>query len=208
MGCLHISPLCRRLAPAALILVTLLDTSRAQSILGIRVGDDREKFQAIRSPPTVVDHPGSFTVSAWDLSNGNTLSATTSKSGTIVYVELDWGGRESGAQSDFPGFTFGRTTLADIRQKFGSNGMGFKNRPSSTKAEGGIALLNSYEVGSVIVTFVTKIQNIDFPVIQTNPSALSKTATLDALILSESDYARINWGEAAYDTSYKPIQWK
>lgn len=203
-----ILPNCRGPILAPLILVSLCNASGAQSILGLGVGDDQAKLQTIGSPPSAVEHPGSFTVTAWNLSNGNTLSVTTSKGGVIVYIELDWGGREGGTQSEFPGFTFGKTTLADIRQKFASNGMAFEHRPTSTKVEGGIALLNSYEVGSVIVTFITKIQNIDIPAIQKNPSSLPGAATLDALILSDLDYVRINWGKAVYDTDYKPIQWK
>jgi hypothetical protein len=58
---------------------------------------------------------------------------------------------------DFPGMIYGETTLAEIRKRFGSNGMAFRDRAPVVPTDQGLALLNAYEVGPIVVTFVTMV---------------------------------------------------
>lgn len=193
---------------AAALTISSMGPVQAQSIAGMRIGDSRAQFNRLRVTPSRVDHAGAYIITAWHLADGNQISATTSKDGRIVYLESDWGGHESGAKSDFPSFVFGRTTLAQIRRKLGNNGIEFEDRPPTTPTEGGVALLNSYQAGQTIITFVTKVLPKDFDAVKRKPSNLGQAATLDALILADPYYARVNWGTPIFSPNYKAIEWK
>lgn len=106
--------------------------------------------------------------------------------------------------SDFPGLTFGTTTLADLRQKFGSNGFAFEQHGGVVKVREGVVLINSYEVGSVVATFVTKVDSRH----ASSASDISENAVLVALSIADPHYANSVWGQRNYDQNYHQIEWK
>jgi hypothetical protein len=61
-------------------------------------------------------------------------------------------------------------------------------------------LINSYDVGSVIATFVTKISGRP-----TRSQALSGDAFLVALSIADPGYADGAWGDRTYDPAYHAI---
>lgn len=183
----------------------------AQTLSGLRIGDDKSSIEKLGSP-NITEQDGPYTLVEYEFSNGNELHITISQAGKIAYMELDWGGKQEGARSDFPGFSFGTTNLDEIMTKFGSTGMTFSKRPWLSDEAGGIVMLNSYEVGTTVLTVATKVDNIDLPAmmaeLKKGVPAMPKYARLVSLILADADYVRINWGERTYDKEYKKIELK
>jgi S1-C subfamily serine protease len=198
--------------PTLLLLLSLIycllfnASGHAQSLSGLHIGDEISRATMIGLPPTAVNKTGPFTIARWDFQDGNSLSVTASNAGRIVYMESDWGQRKVGSTSDFPGLVFGRTTLAQLRAKFASNGFMFNDRGSSFTTSDGIILLNSYEVGPTVVTFYTKVSR-DSIVAARDAQKLPGLAVLDGISLADKEYADNAWGERVYDPRYKRIEW-
>ena len=130
-----------RILPLPLAIALLLGMhASAQSLSGLRVGDDLSSTARLGLSPVERNRSGPFTITKWRLPDGNELSVTAGSNGKIVYIESDWVRSPSGTYSDFPGLYFGRTSLTDIRQKFGSNGFAYGGRtvmraPDKSQAE-------------------------------------------------------------------------
>jgi hypothetical protein len=149
-------------------------------------------------------------VQRWNLPNGNSLSVTVDKNGKVAYIESDWNGKGDDPESDLPGLRFGRTTLAELRKKFGSNGFGYKARGYSVETPDGVVMMNSYEASGVVITFYTKVNRDEYARVKSsgeNPQ-LADYARLDAISIAASEYASSEWGDRVYDPSYKKIEWK
>jgi predicted aspartyl protease len=179
-------------------LVLCIASARSQSLSGIRIGDDRLSVaERIGFPPARASRSGPFSFAKWVLEDGNELSVTARISdGKIVYIESDWGGKQLGSDADFPGFYFGRTTLAEIEARLGSNGtVAFINHyfwPDETDRS--VVGSNSYEVDTadpVIVTFITKLP---WSTIKQKKGKFKTSETLNdfrvlyGIILSEPEY--------------------
>ncbi len=152
---------------------------------------------------------GSFTVSRWDLSNGNTVSVTSSpETGKIVFIESDWGGDAGKAATDIPGLTFGSSTLADIRRRFGSNGFGFQSNVVSM-IDKDIVSFNCYHVGDdgdLVAVFVTRLPMSRVPMVSGKPEPKLGEGHLDAVILASLVYLKEIWGaDMISDSKERPI---
>jgi hypothetical protein len=143
-------------AAAFLLRMNLATSLHAQSLASIRVGQPSSKLSAL-GPASASDTYKGMEVSKWVLPTGSDFSAAIGSSGQIVYAELDWGGKGDTPECDLSGLRFGITTLSELRKRFGSNGFAFKGRPASIETHDGLAMLNSYQAGAVVVTFYTKI---------------------------------------------------
>ncbi len=194
--------------PFAVILCTALlvapAVSQAQTLSNVRIGDKSSALARL-GKPTLTDTYKTFVVHKWCFENGNELSVTTDADGKIVYLELDWGGRPAGRETDLRWLFFGETTLSDLRKGFGSNGFAFKERGGVIEAPDGegISMMNSYEVGTKVVTFITKVSATVAP-----DSPIADHATLDAISIADPNFARTEWGERVYDPEYRKIEWK
>jgi hypothetical protein len=206
----------KHLLPAVLAVISVIlpSVSGAQSMSGVSIGDDRRQLESLGSKPVASEAMGPHSLEKYKLSGGNDLSVTYRRgSGTIVYVETDWGGQTAGAFSDFEGFKFGTTTLSQIRSKLRSNGISFRSRPPvSVTPEGGLVLFNSYEVegADTIVTFVTSISPKIVKSAKesgSNPD-VGQIATLEAMIIGQKDYLDTIWGsDKTMSPGYAPIAW-
>ncbi len=180
--------------------------THAQTLQDLRIGDDASRWSKLGAP-CETDNYEAFKVRKWCLANGNELSVTTNSDGKIVYIESDWGGRSSETASDLHDLTFGNTTLGELRKRFGNNGFYFKDRGGVIDIPNGIAMINSYEVGTNIVTFITKIDGEGAA--NSGPdSSIPKRAKLDAISIASGEYAKSEWGERVYDPDYRKIEWK
>jgi hypothetical protein len=125
----------------------------------------------------------------------------------------DLGCGVNGKPSDFPGFVYGQTTLADIRAHAQNNGFAFKEHLIGVRLDG-LALFNAYEIEGtpgVVVTFVTKLSKTDDERLRTGKANvdINRAARLDAIILADAGYLNAIWGDAKLThKAYKPIRWE
>jgi hypothetical protein len=186
----------------------LVGSAHAQSLSGLRIGDPVSKTTSIGIEPAAKNRTGRFTVIRWVFPDENELSVTAdTTTGRIVYIESDWGGRGAGSFSDYPGFLYGKTTLNEIRARFGSNGIAFSERGPLVKIADGLIALNAYEVGMIVVTFVTKVGAKDIPTLANNKRELGAIAALVSISLADPAYADTAWGKRIKDPKYQRIIW-
>lgn len=185
----------------------------AQSLSGLHIGDAAPHLQELGKPvATAPDGP--YLNQKWTFPTGNDLAVSTSADGLIVYLESDWGGHSGNGNDDpgcdLPGVKFGSTTLADLRKRFGSNGFVFQNRSPLLETDDGVVLFNAYEVGTKVVTFITKASKQDYARSKQGGAGwdLADHAKLDAILIADGDYAVYEWGPRVYDPGYKKIEWK
>ena len=140
-------------------LLALTAVAQAQTLNGIRIGEEISAASRMAGKSTFRVAAGPHEEVRWRLPDGNKLAlATDPGNGRIAYAEETWGGRPDGKPADFPGFIYGETTLADIRMHAENNGFAFVERLIDERPDG-LRLFNSYEVeGSpgLVVTFVTR----------------------------------------------------
>jgi hypothetical protein len=189
-------------------------TAQAQSLSGIKVGEQVSSVPKLAARPLPSKSLDLHEAWRWKLPDGNRLSvAADPETKRIVYAEKTWGGGVNGKSADFPGFVYGQTTLADIRAHAQNNGFAFKEHLIDVRADG-LALFNAYEVEGapgLVVTFVTKLSRKDderFRTGQTNVD-INRAARLDAIILADAGYLDTIWGDAKLrGKAYKPIRWE
>lgn len=184
------------------LLLLFSSAAHAQSLSGLQVGDDSGKTKALGEP----DNTGTYKKYAlrkWRLPNGNDISVSVQADGKLAYIETDWNFTEAGATSEMFEFSFGRTSLTDIRAKLGSNGMAFRGRSSVARIEAGLVMMNAYEVGQTMVTFITLVPPADFDKAAAGEPA--EYAMLVAISMASPAYAAEEWGERLPDERYKPL---
>jgi hypothetical protein len=195
----------------ATLLATALITAvmaRAQSLSSLHIGDPGARLAAL-GKPTSTDTRNGNTVRKWTLPNGNDLSATTDGSGRIIFIESDWNGADDSPACDLPNLHFGKTTLAELRARFGSNGFAFKELSGQLLSSDGAVLVNSYEANGVVITFYNKVSNK--AAAQLDPegqTTIADQAKLDAISIASPGYAKAEYGDRVYDPNYKPVTWK
>jgi hypothetical protein len=194
-----------------LLLGIVMSFAHGQSLSSLRIGDAASKLSTLGKPSSA-DADKDNTVSRWTLANGNELAVTTNKSGQIVHIEADWnpGKRDSESTGcDLPGLRFGETTLAELRKRLGSNGFAFKDRGGQLLAEDGAVMVNSYEANGLVITFYNKVSNTEVATLDAEGhSSIADHARLDAISISDANYAKSKWGERVYDPHYKKVDWK
>jgi hypothetical protein len=189
-------------------------TAQAQSLSGIKVGEEISSASKLDARPLPSKSVDPHEARRWKLPDGNRLSvAADPETKKIVYAEKTWGGGVNGKPSDFPGFVYGQTTLADIRAHAQNNGFAFKERLIGVRPDG-LALFNAYEIEGapgVVVTFVTKLSKKDDERLRTGKANvdINRAARLDAIILADAGYLDTMWGDAKLrGKAYKPIRWE
>ncbi len=205
----------RRLIFLFFILIWFATASTAQTIAGIRIGEPPKVLDKLNLKPTARETQGSKETVKYRLADGDDLSATSdSHTNRILYIERDWCREPRNTTTDFPGFTFGVTTLEDIRKANRSNGFTYQSNAMG-QAGGELFTFNAYrlkDATGLVVVFVTtlniaevrrKLGNKD-----SSPEDIPKNLRLDALILAEESYLDEIWGiQKAYDKENKPIGW-
>lgn len=180
----------------------------AQALLDFRVGDTPTGLSKLGQVSGLDKYKGND-LYRWVLSNHNSLRAAVDPEGEIVYLESSWGHKSDETGCDLKGLKFGATTLADLRRRFGNNGFAFKKRPHVTNTDDGVVLLNSWETGSVVVTFYTRISPADYAKARASgENDAAPDAKLEAISLANAAYAKSEWGDRVYDPAYKKIEWK
>lgn len=192
-----------------LVFLILTTVVNAQTMSGIRIGDPLSSTSKIGFSPTAKEENGPLVIQKWRFQNKNELSITAFRNtGRIVYMETNWGGDRNGSFSDVPGMIYGKTTISDIRKRFGNNGFTYKDRGSVAVVEDGIIIMNSYQITGtdLVVTFITKISREDY--LKTdNAKNVGSFALLDTIIIGDATYLDTVWGnEKMFDKGYKPVR--
>jgi len=193
--------------------VFLSHGAQSQTLNGIRIGEELPPASSVGAKPIARVAAGPHEEIRWKLPDGNRLAlATDPERGKIVYAEEKWGGRPHGRPADFPGFTYGETTLADIRAHAENGGFAFAERLIDDKPDG-VRLFNAYEVEGtpgLVVTFVTKMSRQDAKRLQDKKERIdiNRSARLESIILADAGYLDSIWGEQKLKgKAYKPIRW-
>lgn len=204
------------IASGALPMIGLLAVTagaQAQTLNGIRIGEEITVASRIAGKPIARAAAGPHEELRWRLPDGNKLAlATDPGNGRIAYAEETWGGQADGKPADFPGFTYGETTLADIRKHAENNGFAFVERLIDERPDG-LGLFNAYEIeGSpgLVVTFVTRMSTKDTQKLKGKQEDIdiNRAAKLVGVILGEAHYLESIWGQAKLKgKNVKPIRW-
>jgi hypothetical protein len=182
----------------------------AQSLFDVVVGGTASTLSRF-GPVAGMGKYRTMDVYKWVLPNKNQFTATVSPDGEVVFAESDWFGGSDDTGCDLAGLKFGVTTLADLRKRFGSDGFTFRGRRGSIAAPDGVALMYSWEVDKVVVTFYAKISHEDQARVQAEGSkeTAADYAKLYAISIASSAYARSEWGARISEASPpKKTVWK
>jgi hypothetical protein len=165
---------------------------------------------AARAKPDREGPVGDDQAEAWDLGHGLTLSMTWSPaSGKVVFVEKDWVKGSPTVETGVPGLTFGTTQLSEIRERFGSNGFGFRVNVVQ-EIQDGFAFANCFEIADhtdLVLVVITAVHNDQLAEFKQHPD--TGRGVLETVILADRNYLRSIWGtEMGADPKYHPIEWR
>ena len=184
--------------------------AQAQTMSGMKLGDDTVDVTLALGPPTSTNQTFTQKELKWDLPNGNELTVNVNASGKVTYIQTGWADKPDGAKSGMYDFEYGKTTLTEIRAKLGSNGMSYVKRRPLVSLPEGVVLINSYEVGSAILTFyaVVAIEDVAKGRAEAAKGGLALFAKLTSISIATPEYALAEWGEPLYPSGYKRVQAK
>lgn len=169
------------------------------SMNGIKIGDPITKLKDLGLK--IIDDDGNSI--KYKTVNGNDFSLTH-HNGKVVYMENDWMEMEKGKIPLISNFVFGKTTIEDIRNYFGTNGFVYNKIGMSTLND--VVMINCYSINSVngeVLVFITKSAKSD---ISKNKDRVDELLKLNAIILAKEDYLDYLWGdEKTFDPNYKKI---
>ena len=195
----------RALLSLALLASFAVDAS-AQSLGGVSLTKPASSLNAL--PAAIArEGKGAIKTHKYQLESGDTLSVTySSRANRILFVEQDWSGNGPTVSHVGP-FKFGLTTLQDIRQLNGSNGLGWTST-AVLRRGGALVCMNAYEIkgrpGSIVV-FATQLDDAKAHM---GEKDVTGKATLRAIIVANEGYLDSLWGaEKIYDSSAKAIYW-
>jgi len=172
----------------------------APAMMGIKIGSSEATVKKL-ALKEVKHTEGMY---KYRTDNGNDFSITIEE-GKVVYMENDWLQEPEGAQSLLPGFTFGKTTLKDIRQRFGSKGFVYAENQNMVTKEY-LYEFTCYEITSLNNEVLVVVTKIPFSATVGENTDVSKLLTLDSIVVARKEYLEYLWGEQkAYSTGYKKI---
>lgn len=207
----------RRLSLIVVAAIGCVSSVSAQTVAGHAIGEDSSKLDELGDAAWQYDY-GEYTNATFNVGPTIDLSSTVEKStGKVVRLEANWTGRGQPQPAYFADFNFGRTTLADIRQRFGSLGAlpGSGSSVLST-SDGGVAISSFYEVtnSKVVASFVTKVSREALVDLQRRYGAeiyahVANAASLQSVAISDAAYFRSLRGTTSvFDIGYRPITWE
>ncbi|PKA43196.1 hypothetical protein CWR43_14205 [Rhizobium sullae] len=203
-------------AMAALFAIFSATSLSAQSIEGFRLGDDKGVLQRLGTA-AAAKSDSAFTTLTFHLNNRVDLDVTYQKpSNRLVALLASWHGTGDGPSASYDGFTFGKTSLADLRSKMGASGILYGSTPPVVASSSGtIKIVSYYDVSATdyVASFVTSISRDEAKRLkeQYNQYAYRNAGTsakLSAIGISRREYLEKSQGsDRTLDIGYKPISW-
>jgi hypothetical protein len=178
----------------------VIPASTEISMLGVKIHDPEKSITQVKLGQVSKEK----NMVKFKTENGNDFSITT-ENGKVVYMENDWLQNPKSREALITDFQFGKTTLKDIRARFGTNGYTYKSNAVFT-TNTHLVMFNCFELESeneeILVT-ITKIA-LNEGVTEEN---VARKLTLDAIILADKNYLDKIWGkEKTYDTKRKKVK--
>lgn len=202
----------------ALVLALVLaqvTTAGAQSLLGLSIGD----------PPAAVDKlgvaavdslvAGSMFIRGYDLPDGGRFEvAADTQANEIVFLQHARLGATATTPGDLPGTTYGKTTLAELRARCGSNGFAYPGGPGPSVVGDRYVLTNAYDIDGqpLVLMFLTALPAAEVEKLKAagaqGAAALGDRAVLAGMILARRAYLETVWGvERISDDPCPPLVW-
>lgn len=183
-----------------LITIILFIPTTEISMVGIKINDSKKTVDKLKLEIVVQEDD----MIKYKTENGNDFSVTLERN-KVVYMENDWLQDNNSRKPLFSDFSFGVTTLKDIRTKFSTNGFTYKTR-GYFKTKTDLIMFNCFEFDSKnneVLVAITKI-SLKEDVSEENVASKLK---LDALIIADKTYLDKTWGsEKVFDPNYKKIR--
>lgn len=184
-----------------LLLTIILVSVSSVSMLGIELYDSRKAVEDLKLP-VVGKEPG---IVKYRTKNGNDLSVTF-ENNMVVYMENDWSLQLEGVKPLYSNFTFGKTSLYDIRKEYGTNGFSYVNRSIST-SETDLISFDCFEFDSKKNEVLVVITGVSMADENVNVDNFSKKMKLLAIVIADKAYLDKIWGEEKiFSANYKKIK--
>jgi len=182
------------------IALTLLIPASDISMHGVKINDTKTSLDNLKLKIAAKED----NMIKYTTDNGNDFSVTFDN-GKVVYMENDWLQDRKSRKPLYSDFTFGQTTLKDIRNELGTNGFTYKSRGAFT-TETDLIEFNCFEFDSQNNEVLVTITKISLKEDVTEENVASKLK-LDALIIADKSYLDKMWGkEKLFDNNYKKIK--
>src|SRR5690554_5991091 len=189
-----------KLAITVLAIFLFLVPTQEISMLGIKINDDATKIMDINLE--VIGRE--INIIKYRTENGNDFSITY-EYGKIVYMENDWSQEANGIQPLFSEFSFGKTSVADIKSKFSSYGYFYENKQFIETDEGYITF-NCFEFDSGNNEVLVLISKLYLDEESTDKKTNDRDFKLDAVIIADKGYLDRIWGkDKSFYDNYKKI---
>ena len=157
------------------------------SMLGIKIKDSKETLKKITLPVISNKESEEKQVIKYKTKNGNDL-IVTALNGFIVEMSNEWSGEKKGAKPLITNFTFGVTTLRDIKETFGTEGYYYSE--DDIFMGNNYVLFNYFEVESpnneILLAITIAPKDGDYANME-----VEDYMKLDALILVDSIYLKM-----------------
>jgi len=170
------------------------------AMMGLKIGSPESAISKL-TLKQVAKRDG---ITKFKTENGNDFVVTT-EDGVVVYLENDWNLKAESAASLLPGFTFGTTSLKDIRKRFGKGFVFAENQNYITNEY--MYEYHCYEIDSPQGEVLVVVTKIPFSTQVTENTDIAQKLKLDAIVLADADYLEFLWGsQKSYDKDYKKIK--
>ena len=187
-----------------------------RAFYGIQVGGPVQPAYDLHFERILRKGSGTEKYIEWKANNSNVLSVTfDSVQDRVRKISLDWGGTSIGKSVGISDFSFGETTLKDIRDTFNSNGFSYAAKVMWV-AEEGVVTLNAFELKdtpTIVIVFKTIISNEARAAIEklsAEDQVMGKIGQyfkLIGIIVADESYLNEEWGRRKiYDPNSNPIE--
>lgn len=170
------------------------------SIEGIQIGDTSKVLERL-GQAVAIDKRGDIEFRKYKTAEGNDLSVTLKKD-RVLFIENDWSQDDKSTKAPYDGWVFGKTSLNEVRSRFGSNGFTYE-KIAFPKTGAGLVTFNCYELPGnqpTVLVVVTKL----LPKPGITASNIGNHFKLDAVIIADPTFLDEIWGnDKKYDPAYK-----
>ena len=168
-------------------------------MMGVSIHDSKSEVPANSLKVIIADSIKTI----YEIKDHNNLIITF-RDNNVIQMENDWSQSHSYATPLYTDFVFGKTSLRDIKEKYGTSGFQF-NSMRNLKYIGDTISCNCFEFKSEkkeVLVLITRTK-----LINKYKGYLSDSFKLDKVIIADYAYLDEIWGqEKVFDKDYKSIE--